>query len=137
MSFEVINPTDLGRPKGYSNGLLALPGGRILFVAGQIGWDEDQKIVGDNFTDQFDRALLNVIRVVQEAGGSASNIGRMVIYVTDKREYTEDRLKIGECWRARMGKHFPAMALIEVKGLLEDLAKVEIEAIAVIHAESS
>jgi enamine deaminase RidA (YjgF/YER057c/UK114 family) len=137
MSFEVINPTDLGRPKGYSNGLLALPGGRILFVAGQIGWDEDQKIVGDSFVDQFDRALLNVIRVVQEAGGSASNIGRMVIYVTDKREYTEDRLKIGECWRARMGKHFPAMALIEVKGLLEDLAKVEIEAIAVIHAESS
>jgi enamine deaminase RidA (YjgF/YER057c/UK114 family) len=137
MSFEVINPTDLGRPKGYSNGLLALPGGRILFVAGQIGWDEDQKIVGDSFVDQFDRALLNVIRVVQEAGGSAANIGRMVIYVTDKREYSAERLKIGECWRARMGKHFPAMALVEVKSLLEDQAKVEIEAIAVIHQETS
>jgi enamine deaminase RidA (YjgF/YER057c/UK114 family) len=137
MSFEIINPKDLGEPKGYSNGLLAQPGGRILFVAGQIGWGKDQQIVGDSFVDQFDRALLNVIRVVQEAGGTASNIGRMVIYVTDKREYSEDLRNIGECWRARMGKHFPAMALVEVKSLLEDRAKVEIEAIAVIHQETS
>jgi enamine deaminase RidA (YjgF/YER057c/UK114 family) len=136
MSFEIINPKDLGEPKGYSNGLLAQPGGRILFVAGQIGWDKDRLIVSDSFVDQFDRALLNVIDVVQEAGGTAEDIGRMVIYVTDKSEYSKDLRKIGECWRARMGKHFPAMALVEVKSLLEDRAKVEIEAIAVIHRES-
>jgi enamine deaminase RidA (YjgF/YER057c/UK114 family) len=132
MTFHFINPEALGRPRGYSNGVLAEGGGRLLFVAGQIGWDEQQKIVGRDFVEQFDRALMNVIAVVTAAGGHAEEIARLLIYVTDKNEYRSRTREIGERYRARMGQHFPAMALIEVKGLLEDDALVEIEAIAVL-----
>src|SRR5919205_4048602 len=130
MSFKVINPESLGRPRGYSNGLLTTPGVRLLFVAGQIGWDESQRLVGDDFVEQFERALRNVLAVVHEAGGSPGGVARLVIYVTDKREYLARTAEIGERWRALMGRHYPAMALVEVKGLLEDGAKVEIEGIA-------
>jgi enamine deaminase RidA (YjgF/YER057c/UK114 family) len=132
MTFRFINPESLGSPRGYSNGVLAEGGGRFLFVAGQIGWDEQQKIVGRDFVEQFDRALLNVLTVVREAGGRPEEIARLLIYVTDKNEYRSRTREIGERYRARMGQHFPAMALVEVKGLLEDDALVEIEAIAVI-----
>ena len=130
MGFKVINPASLGRPRGYANGLLTPPGVRLLFVAGQIGWDEHQRLVGDDFVAQFDRALRNVLAVVGEAGGAPGSIARMVVYVTDKREYAARTAEVGERWRALMGRHFPAMALVEVKDLLEDGAKVEIEAIA-------
>lgn len=129
---DFINPKDWGRPRGYSNGVLAPAGARLLFVAGQIAWDEGQRIVSDDFVEQFDRALANVLAVVEAAGGTARSLARLVIYVTDKREYSARTREVGECWRARMGRHFPAMALIEVKSLLEDGAKVEIEAIAVL-----
>ena len=132
MSFEVINPASLGRPRGYANGLLTAPGARLLFVAGQIGWDEEQRLVGEDFVEQFDRALRNVLAVVGEAGGEAGGVARLVVYVTDKEEYRARTAEIGERWRALMGRHYPAMALVEVKGLLEDGAKVEIEAVAVI-----
>jgi enamine deaminase RidA (YjgF/YER057c/UK114 family) len=133
MSFKLINPESLGSPRGYSNGVLTDAGGRLLFVAGQIGWDEKQTIVSDHFVDQFDRALTNVIAVVAAAGGSADQIARLVLYVTDKQEYTAHLAAVGKAYRARMGKHFPAMVLVEVKGLLEDKAKVEIEALAVLN----
>jgi enamine deaminase RidA (YjgF/YER057c/UK114 family) len=130
MSIRLINPESLGAPRGYSNGALTNPGARILFIAGQVAWDEQQQIVSDDLVEQFDRALANVITVVAEAGGEPRMIGRLVIYVTDKNEY-RDRLKeIGARYRARMGKHFPAMVLVEVSGLLEDRAKVEIEGTA-------
>ena len=129
---SIINPESLGRPRGYSNGLLAEPGARMLFIAGQIGWDENQKIVGDDFVEQFERALRNVLAVVAEAGGSPEALARLTIYVTDKREYAARTREIGERWRALMCGHYPAMALVEVKGLLEDAAKVEIEGIAVL-----
>jgi enamine deaminase RidA (YjgF/YER057c/UK114 family) len=132
MSFEFINPESLGTPKGYSNGVLSRPGGRMLFVAGQIGWDSKQQFTSDQFVDQFDQALANVLAVVAEAGGEPTDIARFVIYVTDKEEYRSRTAEIGGRWRARMGKHYPAMALVEVKSLLEDRAMVEIEAIAVI-----
>jgi enamine deaminase RidA (YjgF/YER057c/UK114 family) len=132
MSFEVINPASLGRPRGYANGLLTAPGARLLFVAGQIGWDEAQRIVSEDFVEQFDRALRNVLAVVGEAGGEAGGVARLVVYVTDKEEYRARTAEIGERWRALMGRHYPAMALVEVKGLLEDGAKVEIEAVAVL-----
>jgi enamine deaminase RidA (YjgF/YER057c/UK114 family) len=132
MSFRFINPASLGSPRGYSNGVLAESGDRLLFIAGQIGWDEQQRIVSADFVEQFDRALSNVIAVVTEAGGHPDEIARLLIYVTDKSEYRSRTREIGERYRARMGQHFPAMALIEVKGLLEDDAKVEIEAIAVL-----
>lgn len=134
MSFKLINPESLGSPRGYSNGVLTDAGGRLLFVAGQIGWDEKQTIVSEHFVDQFERALANVIAVVAEAGGSADQITRLVLYVTDKQEYTAHLAAVGKAYRARMGKHFPAMVLVEVKGLLEDKAKVEIEAIAVLNS---
>jgi enamine deaminase RidA (YjgF/YER057c/UK114 family) len=130
--FRFINPESLGPARGYSNGVLAPPGGRLLFVAGQIAWDEQQRIVGADFVEQFDRALANVLAVVAEAGGKPDQIARLLIYVTDKEEYGRRTREVGERWRERMGRHFPAMALVEVKGLLEDGAKVEIEAVAVI-----
>ena len=131
MSVRMINPESLGAPRGYSNGVLT-DGGRLLFIAGQIGWDENQNIVSDDLVQQFDRALANVIAVVNEAGGTASQIARLILYVTDKDEYRSKMKEIGERYRARMGKHFPAMVLVEVKSLLEDRAKIEIEGTAVL-----
>jgi enamine deaminase RidA (YjgF/YER057c/UK114 family) len=133
MTFKLINPQTLGPPRGYSNGVLTDVGGRLLFVAGQVGWDEEQTIVSENFVEQFVRALGNVIAVVTEAGGSPDQIARLVIYVTDKKEYQRHVKEIGESYRARLGKHFPAMVLVEVKSLLDDKAKVEIEAVAVLN----
>ena len=134
MTFKLINPPSLGRPKGFSHGILANGSGSLLFIAGQIGWNEQQKIVSDSFVAQFDRALANVVAVVNEAGGAADRITRLVIYVTDKSEYTLNLKAVGECYRAHMGRHFPAMVLVEVKSLLEDAAKVEIEAMAVLNS---
>jgi enamine deaminase RidA (YjgF/YER057c/UK114 family) len=132
MSFTFINPESLGAPRGYSNGVLTEAGGRLLFIAGQVGWDERQKIVGADFVEQFDRALANVIAVVTEAGGRVEQIARLVIYVTEKSEYCAHTREVGERYRAHMGHHFPAMVLVEVKSLLDDQAKVEIEGIAVL-----
>jgi len=132
MSFKLINPDSLGSPHGYSNGVLSEGGGRLLFIAGQIAWDQNQRITTDDFVEQFDRALENVIAVVTKAGGTARDIARLVIYVTDKIEYRDRTRDVGERYRKHMGKHFPAMALVEVKGLLDDSAKVEIEGIAVL-----
>lgn len=127
-----INPESLGAPSGYSNGLLTELSGRLLFIAGQIAWNQQQKIVSDDFVEQFDQALANVVTVVNEAGGQASDIARLVIYVTDKIEYRERTRAVGERYRKHMGKHFPAMVLVQVAGLLDDAAKVEIEGIAVL-----
>jgi enamine deaminase RidA (YjgF/YER057c/UK114 family) len=131
MSFTLINPESLGAPQGYSNGVLT-EGGRMLFIAGQVAWDQQQQIVSADLVEQFDRALANVIAIVAEAGGQPEQIARLVIYVTDKRDYRLRMKEIGARYRARMGKHFPAMVLIEVKGLLEDDAKIEIEGTAVL-----
>jgi enamine deaminase RidA (YjgF/YER057c/UK114 family) len=132
MAFKLINPESLGAPSGYANGLLTEPGGRLLFIAGQIAWNEKHEIVSDDFVEQFDQALANVIAVAGEAGGKASDIARLIIYVTDKHEYRERTREVGERYRKHMGKHFPAMVLVQVAGLLDDAAKVEIEGIAVL-----
>ena len=134
MSFTIINPESLGAPRGYSNGLLANAGGKLLFIAGQVAWNQNQQIVSKDFVDQFDKALENVVTVVSAAGGEPGNIARLVIYVTDKREYIARTKEVGEYYRQHMGKHFPAMVLVEVRGLLDDAAKVEIEGIAVLPA---
>jgi enamine deaminase RidA (YjgF/YER057c/UK114 family) len=134
MSFTFINPESLGAPRGYANGVLAEAGGRLLFISGQIAWDEHQQIVSEDIVAQFDRALANVITVVTEAGGSADQIARLILYVVDKNEYRDRMKEIGERYRARMGKQFPAMVLVEIKSLLEDRAKIEIEGIAVLKA---
>ena len=132
MSFTFINPESLGAPRGYSNGVLTDAGGRLLFIAGQVAWNQQQQIVSDDLVKQFDRALVNLIAVVSEARGTPEQIARLIIYVTDKDEYKRRMKEIGERYRARMGKHFPAMVLVEVKSLLEDGAKIEIEGIAVL-----
>jgi enamine deaminase RidA (YjgF/YER057c/UK114 family) len=134
MSFKLINPEALGAPSGYTNGLLVDGSGKLLFIAGQVAWDKDQKIVSDDFVEQFDKALANVITVLHEAGGEPNNIVRLVIYVTNKLEYRERTKAVGERYRKHLGKHFPAMVLVQVAGLLEDRAKVEIEGMAVIPA---
>jgi enamine deaminase RidA (YjgF/YER057c/UK114 family) len=131
MSFTFINPASLGTPCGYSNGVLS-EGGRLLFISGQIAWNEEQKIVSDDLVAQFDRALRNVITVVTEAGGTPDQIARLILYVTDKNDYRRRMKEIGERYRALMGKHFPAMVLVEVKSLLDDAARIEIEGIAVL-----
>ena len=132
MSFEFINPESLGAPRGYSNGVLTGAGGRLLFIAGQIAWDQNQQMVSEDLVDQFDRALANVLTVVTDAGGQPQQIARLTIYVTNKSEYRDRMKEIGERYRARMGRHFPAMVLVEVKSLLDDSAKIEIEATAVL-----
>ena len=131
MKTTIINPEALGQPRGYSNGLL-FEGGSLLFVAGQIGWNRDSRIVSDGFAEQFAQALENVLAVVRQAGGHPENIGRLLIFVTDKAEYSSQLRDVGSAYRQLMGKHFPAMTLVEVRSLLEPLAKVEIEALAVI-----
>jgi len=125
-----VNPANLAAPRGYSHGIVGH--GRLLFVAGQIGWTSKAEIVSDRFVDQFDQALANVLSVVADAGGTAESLARLTIYVIDKSEYLTARREIGEKYRTRMGSHYPAMTLVEVKALLEDGAKVEIEATALI-----
>jgi enamine deaminase RidA (YjgF/YER057c/UK114 family) len=134
MAFTLINPDSLGAPSGYSHGLVADSGGKLLFIAGQIAWDQNQKIVSDDFVDQFDRALANVATVLSAARGKPEHIVRLVIYVTDKTEYRERTREVGERYRKHLGKHFPAMVLVQVAGLLDDAAKVEIEGMAVLPA---
>lgn len=134
MSLKFVNPASLGPPHGYSNGVVTDPGGQLLFVAGQLGWNEQQKITSADFVEQFDRALANVVAVVTEAGGRPEQIARLVIYVTDKSEYQLRTRELGERYRTHMGKHFPAMVLVEVKSLLDDEARVEIEGVAVLSS---
>ena len=131
MKISMVNPAALAQPIGYANGFV-VDGGRLLFVAGQIGWDLERRIVSDDFADQFALALSNVLAVVREAGGEPSSIVKMLVFVTDKKEYTSKLKEVGSVYRQLMGKHYPAMSLVEVAGLVEDLAKVEIEAIAVL-----
>jgi enamine deaminase RidA (YjgF/YER057c/UK114 family) len=132
MSLEMINPESWSAPKGYSNGVVAPAGGRLVFVAGQIGWDANQKLVGEDFLSQFRQALDNVATVVRSAGGTPEDIARLTIYVVDKEEYLSGIREVGTIYRDIMGKHFPAMALVEVKDLLEPGARVEIEGTGVL-----
>jgi enamine deaminase RidA (YjgF/YER057c/UK114 family) len=128
-SHHAINPPALGEAKGYANGIVAT--GRLLFVAGQVGWDKEHRFE-QGFEAQFARALANVLEVVGAAGGTPESIARMTIYVTDKRLYCEKTREIGKIWREKLGRWYPAMTLVEVKGLLEGAALVELEATAVL-----
>lgn len=127
---EIVQPEGWPRPKGYSNGMSAR--GRILAVAGQIGWDAEEKLVGATFLPQFRKALSNVMDVVAAAGGAPEHIISLTLYVTDKQEYIDAIRDVGAAYRESMGKHFPTMALVQVADLLEPGAKVEIQALAVL-----
>ena len=127
---KVLQPEQWPRPKGYACGIAA--SGTSLFVSGQIGWDERGRFTADDIAGQVRQALLNIVAILAEAGARAEHIVRLTWYVTDKREYLDAQREIGEAYREVMGRHFPAMSVVEVSGLLEDGAKVEIEATAVI-----
>src|SRR5437016_3368497 len=135
MRMTFINPEALGAPRGYNNGVL-IDSGRLLFIAGQIAWDDQQRIVSDDFSAQFAQALTNVIAVVRAAGGAATDIAQMRVYVTDKQAYKANLKQVGAVYRELMGRHYPAMALVEVAALVEDLAKVEIEAVACLPGDT-
>jgi NAD(P)-dependent dehydrogenase (short-subunit alcohol dehydrogenase family) len=130
--FAIINPEELGVPRGWNNGMLAQAGGRMLFIAGQTARDGSGQVPDADFVSQFDRALGNVLAVLREAGGEPGHIGRFTIYVTDMAQYRANLKQLGEVYRRRMGTHFPAMALVEVKSLVDPQAVVEIEATAVL-----
>ncbi|MBX6362915.1 MAG: RidA family protein [Gemmatimonadetes bacterium] len=132
MRLEAIDPEALGAPKGWTNGLLAPAGGRLLFVAGQTARDADGRIVDGGFVAQWERALENVLAVVRAAGGSPESIGRMTVYVTDRAAYLAARKPLGEVWRRHMGRHYPAMTLVQVAALVDEGAMVELEATAVV-----
>jgi enamine deaminase RidA (YjgF/YER057c/UK114 family) len=132
VTFRIVNPKELGEPRGWNNGLLAPANGRILFVAGQAGWESEAAGAAPGFVDQFARSLDKVLAVVRDAGGQAADIARVTIYVTDLAAYRANTKPLGEVWRARMGLHYPAVAMLEVKGLVDNGAVVEIEATAVL-----
>jgi 3-hydroxybutyrate dehydrogenase len=130
--FAIINPEELGAPRGWNNGMLAQTGGRTLFIAGQTARDASGQVSPVDFVSQFDRALGNVLTVLRQAGGEPGDIGRFTIYVTDMAQYRGSLKPLGEVYRRRMGTHFPAMALVQVKSLVDRQAVVEIEATAVL-----
>ncbi|MBW3534999.1 MAG: RidA family protein [Gemmatimonadetes bacterium] len=132
MTFEAVNPDGLGPPRGFSHGLLAPAGGRVLFVAGQTPIDAAGRVVGEGFAGQFDAALGRVLAVVRQAGGAPADIGRMTVYVLDMHAYRSARGELGRVWRRHMAEHYPAMALVAVSALVDEGALLEIEATAVI-----
>jgi enamine deaminase RidA (YjgF/YER057c/UK114 family) len=129
---DVIQPKGWAKPRGYANGIVAT--GRLLSVAGQVGWDPLNPVptFPATFVEQFDRALENVMTVVREGGGKPEHLTRMTVYVTNKHEYIDALGEVGAAWRKHVGKHYPAMALVQVAALLDDRAKVEIWADAVL-----
>ena len=133
MTMEIIQPAHWPRPSGYAHGIIAE--GRLLFLSGQVGWDENERIVGDGLVEQIDQALKNVLCLLSEAGAEAHDVVRMTWYITDKQAYLTERKRIGERWRAHMGQHYPVMSVVEVSSLLEEGAKVEIESTAVISSK--
>jgi NAD(P)-dependent dehydrogenase (short-subunit alcohol dehydrogenase family) len=134
--FTIVNPEELGAPRGWNNGLLAQGVGRTLFIAGQTARDASGRAPSTDLVSQFDRALGNVLAVLGAAGGEPRDIGRFTIYVTDMAQYRSSLKPLGETYRRRMGMHYPAMALVEVKSLVDPNAVVEIEATAVLSSRA-
>jgi enamine deaminase RidA (YjgF/YER057c/UK114 family) len=130
---KVLLPDGWSDPKGYSNGIAA-DAGRIVFIAGQVGWDEKQKFHSAELVPQFEQALRNVLAVLAEAGGQAQHICRITAYCCDKPAYLAARRELGAIWRKHMGAHYPAMSMIFVADLLDSPAKIELEATAVVPA---
>jgi enamine deaminase RidA (YjgF/YER057c/UK114 family) len=130
MSTETLQPAEWARPKGYANGVAAR--GRMIFISGQIGWDAQGQFGSDNLTEQVRQALQNIVRVLKEAQGEPRHLVRLTWYVLSRDAYVREAREIGGAYREVLGKHFPAMSVVEVRGLVERRALVEIEATAVI-----
>lgn len=127
---KFLQPDGWKAPKGYSNGVLAE--GRMVFIGGQVGWSSDQVFETDDFVEQVEQTLRNIVDILGEADGAPEHITRLTWYVTDKQEYLARQKELGAAYRRVLGTHFPAMSLVQVVALVEDQAKVEIEATAVL-----
>lgn len=128
---KALHPPNWPRPKGYSNGISAT--GRMIFTAGIVGWDENETFPDYTLAGQFARALMNTLEILAQDGAGPQHIVRMTCYVIDRTDYLNSRDEIGTAWREIMGRNYPAMALVEVKGLVESAALVEIETTAVVE----
>jgi enamine deaminase RidA (YjgF/YER057c/UK114 family) len=133
MTIETLQPQEWPRPKGYANGMAAR--GRMIFVSGQVGWDGQGQFASDVLCDQVKQALRNIVRVLEEAGADPSHVVRLTWFVLSRDAYLREVREIGAAYREVMGKHFPAMSVVEVRGLVEQRALVEIEATAMIPDE--
>ena len=127
---QTLHPKHWAPAKGFANGIAAE--GRQIFVAGQVGWGPDQTFASDDFVVQTEQALRNIVEVLAEAGAAPAHIVRLTWYITDKREYVSHLREVGQAYRRVLGRHYPAMTLVQVVALVEDRAKVEIEATAVV-----
>lgn len=134
MPARILHPSGWSPPIGYANAIVAPPG-RLVFIAGQVGWDAEQHFASAELIPQFEQALRNVLAVLAEAGGEPSDICRMTAYCTDKRAYLEGRRELGRIWRRLMGMHYPAMTMIFVSDLLDAPGKIELEVTAVVPAD--
>ena len=132
---HILHPKHWSAAKGFSNGVAAE--GRQIFVAGQVGWNAQQRFASDDFVAQVEQALRNIVEVLAEADAGPEHLVRLTWYVTDKREYLARLREVGQVYRRVIGRHFPAMALVQVVALVEDRAKVEIEATAVVPAAAN
>jgi enamine deaminase RidA (YjgF/YER057c/UK114 family) len=130
MSTETLQPAEWGRPKGYANGMAAR--GRMIFISGQVGWDEQGRFASDNLAEQVKQALRNIVRVLKEGRAEPRHLVRLTWYVLSREAYLREAREIGAGYREVLGKHFPSMSVVEVRGLVEQRALVEIEATAVI-----
>jgi enamine deaminase RidA (YjgF/YER057c/UK114 family) len=130
VAMRLLHPKDWAPTKGFSNGVAAE--GRQVFVAGQIGWNARQEIVADDFVAQVEQALRNIVDILAEAGARPNHLVRLTWYVTDRREYLSRAKEVGRAYQQIIGRHYPAMTLVQVAALLEDRARVEIEATAVV-----
>jgi enamine deaminase RidA (YjgF/YER057c/UK114 family) len=130
MSHTILHPPGWAPSRGYANGIAAT--GRMVFVAGQVGWNAAGNFESDDLIEQSAQALRNVVAILAEAGAQSADIVRMTWYVTDKQEYLRRARELGRVYREIIGRHFPAMTAVEVSGLVEDMAQVEIEVTAVI-----
>ena len=129
-ALRILQPPGWARAKGFSNGIAA--SGRLVFIAGQIGWTPECKWEARDFAGQFRQALKNILEVLKEANGRPEHVVRLTWYELDKREYLDSLINVGEAYRELMGKHYPTMAVVQVSGLVEDEARLEIEATAVV-----
>ena len=133
-ALQIVLPAGWKRPRGYSQGIRVPAGRALVFVAGQVGWDEQERFTAQGFAAQFEQALLNCVRIVEASGGSAADIVRLTFFCRDCDEYREQLEAVGAAYRRVMGMHFPAMSLVQVAALLEPEARVEIEATAAVAA---
>ncbi|HET7806422.1 MAG TPA: RidA family protein [Pseudolabrys sp.] len=131
MSLDILHPKEWKPPIGYANGI-SVAAGRIVFIAGQVGWNADQKFQSDQLVPQFEQALKNILAILAEAGGRPAHICRLTAFCIDKPAYLAGRRELGRIWKSLMGDHYPAMSMIFVADLLDTPAKIELEATAVV-----